>query len=429
MAVVKPFRGWHYNSQKATIERVIAPPYDVISAEEEQMFHARDPHNIIRLILGQATPSRLRPDQAYKQAGEYLRQWTKEGVLTQPAKPAYYLYEMNYEHPFLKTKLTRLSLFAALKLEPFEQKVVFPHERTHATAKVDRAKLLRATECNFSPVFILYEDQTGTFEAVYQTAQAGPALFDFQDEHKTHHRLWVIDETAQTASLEKMFDGRRVFIADGHHRYETALAYAREKNGKGSITGANPFDYVLSAFVKFNDPGLLILPIHRLLAPLTGLDKQTFLERLKTYFVAHSVSRSALEKIEQGKMTGEFGLSFSESECYSLELKDKTIARQVMPEGKPAEWYDLQMNLISYLMFKALLKIEDNQLEKNISYTASSQEAFLKLGRGEVQAAFFLSPTTPSIIKEICESGEVMPPKSTYFYPKFSSGLVIYRHI
>ncbi len=428
MAVVKPFRGWHYNSQKVAIERVIAPPYDVISAEEERAFHKRDPHNIIRLILGQATPSRPRPDQAYQQAGEYLRQWTKEGVLIQPRTTAYYLYEMNYEHPFLKTKLTRLSLFAALKLEPFEEKIVFPHECTHATAKVDRTKLLRATECNFSPVFILYEDRTGTFEAIYQAAQSKPALFDFQDEHKTHHRLWVIDEPAETASLEKMFDRRRVFIADGHHRYETALAYARAKNGNGSVTGQKPFDYVLSAFVKFNDPGLLILPIHRLLSKSAGFDKRTFLERLKTYFVAHSVSRSALEKIEQGKMTGEFGLAFSESECYSLELKDKTIARQAMPEGKPAEWYDLQMNLISYLIFKALLKIEDNQLEKIVSYTASSQEAFLKLGRGEVWAAFFLSPTTPAMIKEICESGEVMPQKSTYFYPKFPSGLVIYHH-
>ena len=428
MAVVKPFRAWHYNSKKVSIERVIAPPYDIISAEEEKTFHTRDPHNVIRLILGQSTPGCPRPDQAYQDAAHFLKKWTGEGTLTQPSKPAYYLYEMGYPHPFSNARLVRLSLFAALKLEPFEEKIVFPHERTHSTAKADRAKLLRATQSNFSPIFILYEDRTDAFEKVYQAAGSRPALFDFEDEHKTHHRLWVIDDGAEAASLEKMFAGRRVFIADGHHRYETALAYAQEKNGAGRVMGANPFDYALSAFVKFNDPGLLILPIHRLLSQSVALDKKAFLEGLKTYFVAHSVSKSVLEKIEQGKITSEFGLAFSESECYSLELKDKTIARQAMPEGKPARWYELQTNLISYLIFKSILKIKDADLEKSVSYTASSAEAFLKLGRGEVSTAFFLAPTTPGMIKDICESGEVMPQKSTYFYPKFPSGLLIYRH-
>lgn len=428
MAVVKPFRAWYYNSKKVSIERVIAPPYDVISAEEEKIFHARDPHNIIRLILGQSTPARPRPDEAYQDAARFLKSWTGGGILAQPSKPAYYLYEMGYEHPFLKTRLVRLSLFAALKLEPFEEKVVFPHERTHSTAKADRAKLLGATECNFSPIFILYEDQANVFESVYRSAGSRPALFDFQDDHKTHHQLWVIDDASETVAIEKMFAAKHVFIADGHHRYETALAYARAKNGNGKVSGAHPFDYVLSAFVKFNDPGLLILPIHRLLSQSAVLDKKTFLEGLKTYFAARPVSKSELEKIEQGKITDEFGLAFSEQECYSLKLKDKAAARRVMPEGKPESWYGLHMNWISYLIFKALLKIRDDQFERAVSYTASSGEAFLKLNRGEISAAFLLSPTTPGMIKEICESGDVMPQKSTYFYPKFPSGLLIYRH-
>ena len=197
---------------------------------------------------------------------------------------------------------------------------------------------------------------------------------------------------------------------------------------KAPSNGEHSWDYVLTTFVRFNDPGLLILPIHRVVLKSTPIDQQRFLEGLKKHFVLHAVSRAVLEKVSEGSITEGFGLALSEAECFLLELKDKTTARQVMPDGKPARWYELDMNLVSYLVFEPLLQIKNNELEWKVFYTPSIDEAFGKFKEGEAECAFFTRPVTPQTIKEVCESGELMPQKSTYFYPKFPSGLLIYRH-
>ena len=431
MAVVRPFRAWHYHPKRVAIERVVAPPYDVISEPYRLELHKRDPYNVIRLELGQAKAGEIDQQSRYEEARTYLDQWSRQGILTCEAKEGFYLDEMEYEHPFQKRTLSRLALFALLKLEPFERKIVFPHERTHASPKVDRGKLLRATRAHFSPVFMLYEDPTNTLETIRKACDSRPPLFDGSDDQKVRHRLWVIDDKNEIDLITSQFDRKRIFIADGHHRYETALGYAQELHEKG--TGEGSWDYVMSTFVRFSDPGLLILPIHRVvLAKPTGrssdFDKSAFTDRLKGHFVLHSMSRSVLEKVSEGAITEGFGLAFSDTECFLLELKDKTTARQMMPEGKTTSWYELDMNLISYLILEPLLEIKEAELEQRIFYTPSPEEAFEKLGEKEALCALFVRPVTPQIIKDVCESGELMPQKSTYFYPKFPSGLLIYRH-
>ncbi len=427
MAVVKPFHALHYDPRKVKIEQVIAPPYDIISADDKKVLYQRDPYNVVQLELSIPDPKNPPTQFVYAGTATTLKLWTGEKVLIQDPKEAYYLYEMQYQHPFHNKMLTRLSLFGALKLEPFEQKIVFPHEKTHATAKVDRMQLLKATECNFSPIFALYEDETNTLDQIYQSLKDQPALYDFQDEKGTTHRLWPIQSQKEKENIQKTFQRRRVFIADGHHRYETALNYAIEKNN-GTITGNHPWDYVMTSFVRFHDLGLLILPIHRVVLKSTPINREEFKEKLKKYFILHSVSRSVLEKVSEGSITDGFGLAFSDNECFSLELKDKTTARQAMPKEKPAAWHDLDMNLISYLIFEPLLQIKNNELEWKIFYTSSVDEAFGKLKGSDAECAFFIRPVTPRAIKEICESGELMPQKSTYFYPKFPSGLLMYPH-
>ncbi|MBI4367809.1 MAG: DUF1015 domain-containing protein [Candidatus Omnitrophica bacterium] len=427
MALIKPFRAWHYHPQKGEIKRLIAPPYDVISEDYRKELEARDPHNVIRLILGQSKPGQPFPESLYQEAGQHLRRWTDEEVLVSEPKESFYLHEMSYQHPFQKKALSRLALFALLKLEPFERKVVFPHERTHASPKVDRGKLLRATHANFSPVFTLYEDPTEVLPQIRKRCEAVRPLFDFTDDEKVHHRLWVIDKSDERRQIALQFDRRRIFIADGHHRYETALGYAEEmrKTGAG---GEHPWDYVMSTFVRFNDPGLLILPIHRAVLNSVPLARDAMLADLKKHFVLHSVSRSVLEKISEGSLTEGFGLAFSETEIYLLELKDQTTARQEMPGGKPELWYALDMNLVSFLILEPLLGVSGAALEHHIFYTPSVGEAFSKLKKKEARCVFFIRPTTPKTIKTICESGELMPQKSTYFYPKFPSGLLVYKH-
>lgn len=428
MGLIKPFRAWHYHPQKVAIDRVIAPPYDVISESYREKLRKRDPHNIIRLILGQPKAGGVFEDHEYEEARQYLDQWTRDQILSCEPKEGFYLYEMGYDHPFLKKPLSRLALFGLLKLEPFEQKVVFPHERTHSSPLLDRGKLLRATCANFSPVFTLYEDPTHMLDQIRKDRESKPSLFDFLDDQKVHHRLWVISEKKEMDQIAVQFDRKRIFIADGHHRYETALGYAQEMSQKVMSGSKASWEYVMSTFVRFNDPGLSILPIHRVVLKSLPRGQGAFLEGLKKHFVLHSVSRSVLEKVSEGSITEGFGLAFSELECYLLELKDRTRARQDMLAGKPQSWYELDMNLLSFLIFGPLVDIQDHQLEWNIFYTPSVDEAFGKLKMKEASCAFFIRPITAHVIKNICESGELMPQKSTYFYPKFPSGLLIYHH-
>jgi len=427
MASVKPFKALHYHLQKVSIENVVAPPYDVISPDENKKLHERDPYNIIRLELGVPDPKNPPPDSVYTDSANFLSEWIKKDVLVKDSKDAYYLYEMKYQHPFKDQTLTRLALFGALKLEPFEKKIVFPHEKTHSTAKVDRMKLLKKTESNFSPIFGLYEDASNTLDQIHNAAKKNAPLYEFQDEKKTTHKLWVIESEKELRVIEDTFSHSGIFIADGHHRYETALNYALEKNG-GVISSNRPWDYVLTAFVRFHDPGLLILPIHRVVSNSVSINKEAFLNGLKKHFILHPVSKDKIKKAAEGQIKDGFGMAFSEQECYVLQLKDRKLARKDMPPDKPATWYDLDMTQVSYLILEPLLKLNSAHLEKTLTYTANTEEAFGFLRDGKSPCVFFVRPISASVIKEICKAGELMPQKSTYFYPKFPSGLLIYRH-
>lgn len=428
MGRVHPFRAWHYHPGKIAISRVIAPPYDVISAEVEEQLYKRDPYNVVRLELGIAKPEDLEKEERYAKPKRYLDEWIQKKILVQEDQSAFYLYEMTFKHPFQERVLSRLSVFALLKLEPFDRKTVFPHEKTHASPKVDRGKLLRSTHSNFSPVFTIYEDTTKILDEIRAAYDSEKPLFDFKDSEGIQHRIWVIHEEKVIARLAEAFDRKRVFIADGHHRYSTALQYAQEMNNQflGELDPA--WNYVLAAFVRFNDPGLLILPIHRVILKAFQIGKEEFLIRLKKHFVLHSVSRAMLERISEGGISEGFGLAFSGTECYLLELKDKTTARQEMPHEKPENWYDFDMNLVFHLILNPIFGIKESEQEWNIFYTPSTEEVFGKLADKEASCAFIIRPVTAAGIKNICESGELMPQKSTYFYPKFPSGLLIYRH-
>ncbi|MBI4372665.1 MAG: DUF1015 domain-containing protein [Candidatus Omnitrophica bacterium] len=439
MAIVKPLRALRYDPAKVSMDRVLAPPYDIISKDHEAELQGRDPHNAIRLELGQPNKANIENEARYRQAKKYLDEWVHQKVLVTEKKPGFYLHEMSYQHPFQAKTLSRLALFGLLKLEPFERKIVFGHEKIHASPKIDRDKLLRSTETNFSPVFTVYEDTAAVIDKIKTACESRPPLFDFKEdsaapsgpigpEGRRRHKVWFVSEEDHINRITEIFDRKRIFIADGHHRYSTALQYAEERNVKEGTAKDHPWDYVLSAFVRFTDPGLLVLPIHRVVYDAVPIEREAFLEGLRKYFILHSVSRSVLEKISEGSITEGFGLTFSENECYLLELKDKTTSRQAMPSGKPPLWYELDMNLVSFLILGPILKIDEPKLEWNIFYTPSLDEVFGKIKSKEALCAFVIRPVNCQAIKEICESGELMPQKSTYFYPKFPSGLLMYRH-
>jgi uncharacterized protein (DUF1015 family) len=428
MASVKPFQALHYQPDKVAIEQVVAPPYDVISEQGKQALLKQDPKNAIRLILGQVRPDEKIDERRYKDAKKCLDEWLQEGTLAQDAKEAFYLLEMSYKHPYQDKTLTRLALFGLLKLEPFDRQVVFPHERTHSSPKVDRGKLLRATKANFSPIFTIYEDTTTVLDDIRNKCEDRTPLFDFVDDASVLHRVWVIAEPSEVKQIASGFGQRKIFIADGHHRYETALNYAEEMRKKAGKKKEGNWEYTLSTLVRFSDPGLLILPIHRVISSRVKIKHDEFLEGLKKHFILHSVASSVLARISEGAITEGLGLALSEKECYLLELKDRTTARQSMPEGKVKSWYDLDMNLLSHLILEPLLHVGGKNLERSVTYTPSYDEAMGKVREGKAACAFFIRPLDALAIKDVCESGDVMPQKSTYFYPKFPSGLVMSLH-
>lgn len=428
MADLKPFKALHYSPEKVQLGNVIAPPYDVISKAEEKALHERDPHNMIRLELGEPPLDQNAQTNRYQEARDFMNEWLKEGVLVSDEAESFYFYEQTFNHPLEKRRLARIGFFARIKLEPFEKKVVFPHEKTHASAKVDRRKLLEATRTNFSPVFFLYEDVNHLVEALSGKYFKEKPLFDFETPDGAHHRLWQVKAGDDLRLLVNSLKGKPVFIADGHHRYETALGFSRDMQAAKNFVQENGSDYALGGFVAFNDPGLLILPIHRVLRNCVHLDKAALFKGIEKHFKVEPTTKIQLELISSGVARDGFGLAFSESECYLLELKDFARAQLEMPVNKPKSWYALDVNQLSYLILEPLLGLSSGKLEGSVFYTPRLEEAFEELKQGRARCAFFVKPVKPIAIKEICEQNEIMPQKSTYFYPKFSSGIVMNRH-
>ncbi len=433
MAIVKPFPAIRYNLKEVELSRVIAPPYDVISSEQAEKLYVNDSHNIIRLELCQPRLENIQPEERYSHVSKCLKTWLKKGILFREKQAAFYLHEMTFQHPFLDGSFTRLALYGRLKLEPAEHKVVFPHERTHASPKVDRGRLLRATRTSFSPVFFLFEkteDNKTAYEMLRQYTDKEPVA-DFFDGMSARNRFWVIEDPKHLDLFSSIFWGERLLIADGHHRYETALSYAEEMKKNNPDDESSDWSYVFGAFVAFDDPGLLILPIHRVIQNLPHLDRKALLDGIGKHFMIRPSSRKELEAISEGRggqTAGGIGLAFSESECFVLQPKDMASAKKMMPEGKPDAWYGLDMNLVSYLILEPVLKIENSRLEEFVCYTPDTREVFQKLGSKSASCAFIIHPATCEMIKNVCESGDVMPQKSTYFYPKLPSGLVMYGH-
>ena len=425
---MKPFRAWHYQSKKVDIERVIAPPYDIISENRVKELHERDPYNVIRLILGQAKPEDVKRDSKYQAANKFLTDWTRNGILTQEKKTGFYLHEMSFRHPFRNQTLSRLAVYALLKLEPFDRKTVFRHEHTHALPKEDRGKLLRHTQANFSPIFSVYEDATDTLDQVHAGCGSRKPLFDFSDDESTHHKVWLLSESSEVTQVTRTLEGKSIFIADGHHRYETALHYAMEKNSGEKTKGEHSWDYVLSSLVRITDPGLLMLPIHRVILNSVPFDRERVLTGLKKHFILHPVSRSVLERISSGSIAEGFGLALSGEEYYSLELKDQTTARQAMLPDKSKTWYDLDVNVVTHLVLEPLFGLRDRALERNVFYTPSVEDVLNALKQNRSCCSIVIRPMRVGTVKMMCEAGELMPQKSTYFYPKFPSGLLMYRH-
>lgn len=433
MATVVPLRGLRFDEKKAgNIKELVTPPYDVIDAAAQEKYYQLNPYNIIRLEYGKKNPSDNDTDNRYTRAADYFDRWQSEGVLKQEDAPAVYLYQQQFNID--KQTLVRTGIICGIKLEPYENGVVLPHEETMPKHKADRLALMQACGANFSPIFGLYSDpQRSIDQLLLDAVQDSPAAVSFTDEFGHGHRLWVITDEQLVQQVQQLMQKQRIFIADGHHRYETALNYARQNPGNPSA------GYVMMTLVNLYDPGLVILPTHRLVVQ-SKVDKQELLAALQEDFTVEKIIATDVDKImelmtdmaglqEKGSTVHRqvFGLYLGENIYYSITLKDDSIISRKMPAERSSAWRRLDVSVLQKLILESRLGIDAEALAAGeaVKYTRDEREAVRAVDEGRCQMAFLMNPTLIGEVTEIAANGEKMPQKSTFFYPKLITGLVV----
>jgi uncharacterized protein (DUF1015 family) len=432
MADVQPFRGISHNSEAAgNLAELITPPYDVISEDAQARYYERNPYNIIRLELGLDAPDDTTLNNRYTRAASTFAEWRAHSILQQDATPRYYLYQQVFSHN--GQRYTRTSLLARVRLEPWSTRVVLPHEHTMAKPKDDRLKLLRACVTNFSPIMSLYVDPQGRVRRLLSSYAASP-IAKITDEANEEHYLQPITDEQQIELLQNFFAERLLYIADGHHRYETALNYREETRIMHQKLDFNEAaNFVLMALIDVDDPGLLVLPTHRLLFGLSQ-DALSVLtsQGLAKYFTLQesgTTGNSQKELLERLAKVGETSPSFvisTAEQTWLLSLND--TGKMFMGESKHSDaWKELDVAVAHTLVLEALLglKPEDMTAGTHIHYTRDAQQALNAVQERKAQAALLLNATRVRQICDVAEAEDRMPQKSTYFYPKLITGLVM----
>lgn len=422
MAEIRAFHALRYDVEKAgRIEDLACPPYDIISDEQREEFLARNPRNVIRLELPKG-------EDPYGGAGRTLAQWLDEGVLKTDMDPGLYIYEQEFLTQVDKGEPRRLrGLICRVKLEEFAAGVVLPHEETLSKAKEDRFRLMEATNCNFSQIYALYQDQGHvTRKRLDHLAQTCAPRYNFSDGLVTH-RLWVVNDPEAIAAIQEDFAGRKLYIADGHHRYETALNYRRHLSEQGALCPGGSF--VMMMLADMGDEGLVVFPTHRLVRGLAGFDCQAMLRQSEAWFAVEPVNgrEEAQRYLDAAYSRGEHAFAcYDGVKWHGLTLKDPAVMEKLLPEASGA-YRGLDVTILHTLVLEKLLGIDKENMaaQKNLTYTRSAQEAVGSVDKGESCCCFLLNPTRVEEIGAVAACGEKMPQKSTYFYPKLITGLVM----
>ncbi|MDD5108666.1 MAG: DUF1015 domain-containing protein [Candidatus Omnitrophica bacterium] len=423
MTKIKALKAVVYNQEKiGNLKQVVCPPYDVISSDAQEMFHERSPHNFIHILLAKDSAS----DDKYQRAGVIFRQWLKDDILIQDERPAVYFYVQQYI--IRGEKKTRLGFISLLRLGDEKGSVVFGHENTHNAAKLDRLKLIKQVKANLSPIFIVFLDKKRIIQRTFQKyIPSQKAFIEVVDDEKTVHKLWRVDDPATLNIIETSTNDENMFIADGHHRYEVSCAYRdlmREKL-KSQFTGEEDFNYCLAYFTNTDPHGLSILPIHRLLKLDATFDLDDFITGAKEYFDVDQVKDRTrfFFLMEKAGCTEHLIGLYKDRKYFLLRLKNVKILDKLITD-KPKEYRALDVAILNYLVLKNILKLDLNNLP-NIKYSPDSAEFLEEVDKDSLNIAFFLNPVKIDQIINVALGGNKMPPKSTYFYPKVLSGLVV----
>jgi uncharacterized protein (DUF1015 family) len=445
MAEIFPFRAWHYDTSKVSLADVLTQPYDKITPAMQDRYYAASPFNLIAVEKGKPSPSDNGTENVYSRAAGKLDEWIRTGILQQDSTPSIYVYAQEFALPGSKDRQFRRGFIALGRLEDYAAGVVFRHEKTLSAPKADRLELLSRTRTQTGQLFMLYDDSFGEIEPLMAEAQRGPAAIDFQDEYGVRHQIWLVSDPAAVARFVAGMAKKKIVIADGHHRYETALAYRDACRARaGRIDLSAPYEKAMMTFFNDAAPGLVILATHRVLGNLRDFDATQFRECLRRWFVEMQFSfNSASERITShenfrrelqarrsehviGVYTGDGAFSLFRLRP-DVSLNDGLLER--LFNGLSAAQRELDVVLLHRLIIGECLGITPEAVvrESYITYEREMDAAIAAVDAGKAQLACLLNPVGVTQVAEMALAGDVLPQKSTDFYPKLLSGLAIYR--
>jgi len=445
MAQVYPFRAFRYNPSHATFDRVLTQPYDKISPAMQEKYYALDPHNLIAVEKGRAYPSDTPQNNVYTRAGAAIEDWIHTQVAVQDPAPSFYAYTQEYTVPGTEERRTRRGFIGAGKLEEYSAGVVFRHEHTLSGPKADRLELLRHTKTHTGQLFMLYSDAQRRVDGILAEAEAaGAPATEMRDEYGVLHKLWVIAEPQRTAAIQKAMEAQKLVIADGHHRYETALNYRNERRASaGKVDPEAPYERVMMTFINTRSEGLTILPTHRVAAHVHDFSWSGVRRYLEPWFTADEfpfsgsgerseAKKKFLAKLARAREKRAIGVypdaGGHKRAFYVLTLREGANLAQLMPNVSPLQ-HELDVVLLHEGILEPALGITPQAVtaEANLTYEREALAALDAVDSGRAQISFLLNPCGVDQVMKIATTGEVLPQKSTDFYPKLLSGITMYR--
>ncbi len=439
MADIRPFRGMRYNQEAiGDLSLVVAPIYDVIDDEARDSYYNKHPYNIIRLILNRPKKSDSDPEQPYIRAAGFLDRWLAQNVLIQDPVPGMYLYRQRYLMDSEYKECT--GLIARVRVVDFAEGVVLPHEDIMPKPLADRMKLLSSTGANLSTVCTLYSDPAERLKELMLSEMERFPLAQFQTADGLAHDVWGVSDEKFVNKMVKFFAGKQLYIADGHHRYQTALEYGRKLRQSGEITDDDdPRNFLMMMIVEMENPGLSVLPVHRVVTT-RGLNMDAVIKGLEKWFAVSVVDMPGgpmsgqvfhlLQQLESaGKSGRAFGVFLEGGRFLLLTWKEALDVEKEVEGDYSSAYKTLDVTVLQKLVIEGVLRIDPDResVERNLVFTRNALEAIRQVESGEAALAFFVNPTRVEQVRDIADHGEKMPQKSTYFYPKPCSGVVMNR--
>ncbi len=416
MVEIRPFRAVRYTEKAGSYENLIAQPYDKIDSDMQRKYYEKSLYNYCRLTLPME-------ENRYEIAKQRIRQWMNEGILKKDNEPAIFVYRQEFE--LLGKTYTRTGFIAALRLHPYVENKVLPHETTHKGPKIDRLNMLRATQKNLETGFLLYPDPEKITVNLFAEITKTVPLIDVKDSLNVRNLVWKLTDQEKIKLVQEAVIDKQFVIADGHHRYETAIAYRDERRRQEGWTEDSAFNFRMSYMVPVQDEGLIVLPTHRLLKKIELT--RDILQELKKFFTVSKINSSAevlRSFLESHKMEHAFCV-YDGKRSYGLLLKDEKAVSQFMNTAWSDEYRSLDVTILREVIFRAIMKTGELKIDEEILYVRWIKDVMEKVRKGEAKLVFLVNPTTPEMVLKIAQNHERMPEKSTDFYPKMVSGFTM----